>query len=75
MFTEANEESEGRNGGGLLYSQGGEIRILLQTACSLLTQHSPLYRALGFVPKSERRSLTRKVKPAAATLVPLPKAA
>jgi hypothetical protein len=37
---------------------------------------SPLYRALGFIPKSERRSgLTRKVKPAATTSEPLPKAA
>jgi hypothetical protein len=39
-------------------------------------QDSALYRALGYTPKSERRSgLTRKVKPAATTLVPLPKAA
>jgi hypothetical protein len=37
---------------------------------------SPLYRALGFIPKSERRSgLTRKVKPAATTSEPLLKAA
>lgn len=37
---------------------------------------SAFYRALGYTPKSERRSgLTRKVKPAAATLVSLPKAA
>lgn len=37
---------------------------------------SPLYRALGYTPKSERRSgLTRKVKPAATTPDSLPKAA
>jgi hypothetical protein len=37
---------------------------------------SPLYRALGFTPKSERRSgLTRKVKPAATTPESLPEAA
>jgi hypothetical protein len=37
---------------------------------------SPLYRALGFTPKSERRSgLTRKVKPAATTSESLPEAA
>jgi len=37
---------------------------------------SPLYRALGYVPKSERRSgLTRKVNSAAATPDPLKEAA
>jgi hypothetical protein len=37
---------------------------------------SPFYRALGFTPKSERRSgLTRKVKPAATTSESLPEAA